>query len=189
MDLVGHPKTMGTTAQRGKRLLPASCRASDTARPTDRGRIHWCNAHRVGRRLRQRILRATPRGDRKQVRSLQTPMRRSDAHTGLGVRRVTQVNQGQHTAGVERLVVLTPAARGHLVDQLSRMDPWRAQPVTWVSIPTRGGRLRPLGIPTMLDRCRQAGDTLGQRARGAAGGSVGRWDHRQKESVVRALGT
>jgi RNA-directed DNA polymerase len=72
---------METIAHRGQRLMPASRRASETTRPTAWGRINWRKAHRVVRNLRQRIFRATQRGDLKQVRSLEKLMLRGYAHT------------------------------------------------------------------------------------------------------------
>jgi len=83
-------------------------------------------------------------------------MMRSHANTLVSVRRVTQLNHGKQTAGVDKVVVKTPAARGKLVDQLLTYQPWRARPVRRVYIPKANGTLRPLGIPTVLDRCLQA---------------------------------
>ncbi len=67
----------------------------------------------------------------------------------LRVRRVTQTNAGKYTPGVDKLVVKTPAARGRLVDQLTTLRSWRAQPVRRVYIPKHSdpSKLRPLGIP------------------------------------------
>jgi RNA-directed DNA polymerase len=83
-------------------------------------------------------------------------MLRSHSNTLLSVRRVTQVNAGKNTAGVDKLVVKTPAARGRLVEHLSTYTPWKAKPARRVYIPKASGKLRPLGIPTIIDRCLQA---------------------------------
>jgi RNA-directed DNA polymerase len=83
-------------------------------------------------------------------------MLRSYANTLLSVRRVTQLNAGRYTPGVDKLIVKTSEARGQLVDALSTCQPWRAKPVRRVYIPKANNRLRPLGIPCVLDRCLQA---------------------------------
>jgi RNA-directed DNA polymerase len=83
-------------------------------------------------------------------------MLRCYSNTVLSVRRVTQVNAGKNTPGVDQVVVKTPAARGQLVDHLTTCQPWRVHPVKRVYIPKSNGKQRPLGIPTVLVRCLQA---------------------------------
>ncbi len=101
---------------------------TETERPTDWNRVNWRDANRRVRNLRQRIFRATQRQDWQTVRSLQRLMLRSHANTLVSVRRVTQLSHGKQTAGVDKVVVKTPAARGKLVDQLMDYQPWKAKP-------------------------------------------------------------
>src|SRR6266849_10432841 len=90
--------------------------------------VNWRAANRQVRNLRRRIFRATQQGDWRRVHSLQKLMLRCRANRLLAVRRVTQVNRGKRTAGVDQVLVKTPAARGKLVDELGTFQPWRAQP-------------------------------------------------------------
>lgn len=83
-------------------------------------------------------------------------MLRSYSNRLTSVRRVTQQNQGRRTAGVDKVLVKTPAARGQFVDDVSMYRPWQARPAKRVYIPKANGKLRPLGIPVMRDRALQA---------------------------------
>jgi RNA-directed DNA polymerase len=65
---------------------------------------------------------------------------------------VTQGNQGKHTPGVDKIVGKTPEGRGRLVEALMTCQPWRAKPARRGYIPKANGQLRPLGIPTVIDR-------------------------------------
>jgi RNA-directed DNA polymerase len=136
--------------------MQATGLANGATRPTEWQGVDWRAANRQVRNLRRRIFRASQAGDWATVRSLQTLMLRSYSNTLVSVRRVTQVNRGRNTAGIDKLVATTPATRGRLVDQLMTYQPWRAKPARRVYIPKANHKLRPLGIPTVLDRCLQA---------------------------------
>ena len=123
---------------------------------TDWNAVEWRQAMKSVRNLRQRIFRASAEGDHRTVRSLQKLMLRSYSNALLAVRRVTQVNKGKSTPGVDKVVIRTPKARGELADQLMRHEPWTAKPARRVYIPKANGKRRPLGIPVIADRARQA---------------------------------
>ncbi|MDZ4684391.1 MAG: group II intron reverse transcriptase/maturase [Planctomycetaceae bacterium] len=118
--------------------------------------IDWRKTQRRVRNLRRRIFRASRDGDLAKVRSLQKLALRSHAVRLAAVRTVTQENAGKLTPGVDKLVVKTAEARSELVDALGRHQPWHALPVRRVYIPKSNGKLRPLGIPSILDRAMQA---------------------------------
>ena len=83
-------------------------------------------------------------------------MLRSYSNRLTSVRRVTQQNKGKKTAGVDKVLVKTPAARGRFVDDVSIYRPWQAHPAKRVYLPKANGKQRPLGIPVMRDRALQA---------------------------------
>ena len=121
--------------------------------------VDWRAVEEDVRRLRQRIFTASKAGDLKRVRNLQKLMLRSRANTLLSVRRVTELNAGRETAGVDGKVVSLPQAKIELVDWVQRQSAsWRAKPVKRVFIPKSGNKKkrRPLGIPVVADRVLQA---------------------------------
>lgn len=130
--------------------------ASRPARWRDWQDINWCQTKRAVKGLRQQIYRASQQGDRKKLRSLQRLMLKSRANVELSVRQVTQINKGRNTPGVDGRVALTPDERTELIKDLLQDQTWKTQPAKRVYIPKANGKKRPLGIPTIADRVRQA---------------------------------
>jgi RNA-directed DNA polymerase len=119
--------------------------------------VRWSHVEENVRRLRQRIFAASQAGDLKKVRNLQKLMLRSRSNALLSVRRVTQVNAGRKTAGVDGMVAVLPEHRAELAHWMQHQaTPWRPRPVKRVYVPKSQGRRRPLGIPVIADRCLQA---------------------------------
>jgi RNA-directed DNA polymerase len=118
--------------------------------------INWQTVGKRVRNLRQRIFRATKNKQWNQVRSLMKLMLRSYSNLLHSVRKVTQVNKGKKTAGVDRQKVLTPKARAKLVREMLKCSAWKVSPARRVYIPKAGGKQRPLGILTIKNRVAQA---------------------------------
>ena len=85
-------------------------------------------------------------------------MLRSRASTLVSVRQVTQRNAGRSPAGIDGEVALTPEARAGVVVRVHQsITSWQPRAVRRVYIPKASNRakLRPLGIPVIMDRCHQ----------------------------------
>ena len=104
--------------------------------------IDWQAVAKRVRNLRQRIFRATKSGQWNQVRSLMKLMLRSYSNLLHSVRKVTQVNKGKKTAGIDRQKVLTPKARVKLVHEMMKYQAWKTRPARRVYIPKAGGKQR-----------------------------------------------
>jgi RNA-directed DNA polymerase len=125
--------------------------------PLDWLGINWRQVEENVRRLRQRIFMASQAGDTKRVRNLQKLMLRSRDNALLSVRRVTEVNAGRKTAGVDGEIVLLPQAKAEMAAWLRQHHAsWTPRPVKRVYVPKSNGRQRPLGIPVIADRGLQA---------------------------------
>lgn len=123
----------------------------------DWDQVDWGQAEENVRRLRQRIFAASQAGDLKKVRNLQKLMLRSRSNALVSVRRVTEVNAGRKTAGVDGRVVLARWEKAEMAAWLQRdTDAWRPRPVKRVFIPKGNGKRRGLGIPVIADRALQA---------------------------------
>jgi RNA-directed DNA polymerase len=111
--------------------------------------IDWQRAEDDVRRLRQRIFTATQAGDLARVRNLQKLMLRSRANALMSVRRVTEINTGRKTAGIDGKTALLASEKAALADWVQhRSGSWTPRPVKRVYVPKANGRRRPLGIPT-----------------------------------------
>ena len=111
------------------------------------------------RRLRGRIFKAVQDGDWPLARNLQKLMLRSWSNTLVSVRQVTQRNTGRKTAGIDGLVALTSQARAELAVLVrASVGSHRPSPARRVYVPKASDKtkMRPLGIPVLIDRCHQA---------------------------------
>src|SRR2546430_6507913 len=118
--------------------------------------VDWRQAEDDVRRLRQRIFTASRAGDLKKVRSLQKLMLRSRASALLSVRRVTEVNAGRKTAGVDGRVVLAGWEKADMATWLQRgAAAWRPMPGRRGFIPKGNGERRGLRVPPIARRAPQ----------------------------------
>ncbi|KOR33652.1 DNA polymerase [Planktothricoides sp. SR001] len=117
--------------------------------------IPWKSVQRKVFKLQKRIYRAASRGDDVLAKGLQKLLLKSYYAKLLAVRQVTQLNRGKKTAGVDGIKSLTPVQRLSLASKLRLSHKAKAVRRVWIPKPGRDEK-RPLGIPTMEDRARQA---------------------------------
>ncbi|MBQ6448969.1 MAG: group II intron reverse transcriptase/maturase [Bacillus sp. (in: Bacteria)] len=124
---------------------------------TDWSSINWHKAEKYVDKLQKRIYHAESIGDSRKVRDLQRMLIRSESAKVIAVKRVTQTNKGKRTPGIDNVVIKTDKQRGELVDKLKTMNinKHKPKPAYRHYIRKKNGKLRPLGIPTIIDRVYQ----------------------------------
>ena len=108
------------------------------------------------KRLQNRIVKAKIAGRNRMVKKLQSLLVKSRSARILAVKRVSE-NKGNNTAGIDKELLDTNVKKTEYVEELKiNLNEYRAMPLKRIEIPKKNGKSRPLGIPTMFDRCVQA---------------------------------
>ncbi len=117
--------------------------------------INWRKLEISVFKLQKRIYQASQLGKIKQIHQLQRLLLKSKSAKLLSVKRVTQVNKGRKTAGVDGVKSLNDCGKLRLASSLNFSE--KCMPLKRVWIPKPGkSEKRPLGIPTIADRAKQA---------------------------------
>lgn len=116
--------------------------------------IRWPMVHSHVRRVQRRIFRARKSGNMKRVHLLQKQLINSKAAKLAAVHRVTTLNKGKKTPGIDKRVLTKPEEKLDMALSLS-LD-GSALPIRRAWIPKPGKtEKRPLGIPVIQDRAKQ----------------------------------
>jgi RNA-directed DNA polymerase len=107
----------------------------------------------IVRKLQLRIAKATQERRFRKVKVLQWLLTHSLSAKLMAVRKVMQ-NKGCKTPGVDGVIIKTPEEKLTLAKNMRRRG-YQPSPLRRIYIPKAGNKkkLRPLGIPTIADRC------------------------------------
>lgn len=117
--------------------------------------IDWGKTQSKIRKVQYRIYKAARDGNKKRVQWLQKWLINNTGAKLLAVRTVTTLNKGRRSVGIDKVKVTTPQEKLQLALKLT-LD-GTAKPIRRVWIPKPGKtEKRPLGIPVIEDRAKQA---------------------------------
>src|SRR5258708_21563160 len=118
---------------------PGPRRTQQSPDPANQARngLPWNSLEQQVARMQKQISQASQHGDKQAVYSLQQRLMESEAARLLAVRRVTEENQGRHTAGVDGVKSLTAEERLAMASAIHPKN-WKHQiprPVRRVWVP------------------------------------------------------
>ena len=118
--------------------------------------LDWKNSNRKVRSLQNRIVKSVRNGAWRKAKRLCYLLTRSFSARALAVKWVTE-NKGKKTAGIDGIVWTTPGQKMRATDTIAQWQGYRPKALKRIHIPKKDkNQTRPLSIPTMEDRARQA---------------------------------
>jgi RNA-directed DNA polymerase len=122
--------------------------------------IDWNKVEAKVKDLQEKIVIATLNDNKKEIYKLQWNLLQSFEAQALAIRKVV-TNKGGKTPGVDSIAWEDPKDYWNAIIELANIvknpEKYKAQPLRRVYIPKGNtGQMRPLGIPTMIDRAVQA---------------------------------
>ena len=118
--------------------------------------INWAYCHAKVRSLQSRIVKSIRNGEWRKAKRLCYLLTHSFAARALAVKRVTE-NKGKRTAGIDGIVWQTPSQKMRAVETIANWKGYHPKALKRIRIPKpKTDQTRPLSIPTMDDRARQA---------------------------------
>ena len=148
--------------------------------------INWGTVRYRVYKLQVRIAKAIKLGRQRKAKALQWLLTHSYYAKLLAVKRVTE-NRGKNTPGVDKVVWRSSGQKMSAVENLKRRG-YQPQPLRRIHIPKKNGKLRPLGIPTMMDRAQQAIHLLALEPISEIQADKNSYGFRPKRSAQDAIG-
>ena len=105
--------------------------------------------------LQEQIFRVIrDKGDYRRARTLENLVLKSKSTLLFSIKKITEINKGRNTPGVDGMLIQSDAMRMALFYKLysQNVNDFKASPVRRTFIPKKNGKKRPLGIPTIIDR-------------------------------------
>jgi RNA-directed DNA polymerase len=115
--------------------------------------LNWSEHEAVVKKLQVRIAKAVKENRWGRVKALQRLLTTSFSAKVLAIRKVTQ-NKGRNTPGTDGITIQIPKEKAAAVSLLGRRG-YQPKPLRRVYIKKKNGKLRPLSIPSVHDRCMQ----------------------------------
>jgi len=149
--------------------------------------LNWKSCNSKVRSLQNRIVKSVRNGEWRKVKRLCYLLIRSFSARVLAVKRVTE-NKGKKTAGIDGEVWTTPGQKLRAVETIALWKGYRAKALKRIYIPKKDkNQTRPLSIPTMEDRARQALHMLALQAIAETLGDTNSYGFRKQRRCADAI--